>query len=207
MAFKRSDLAGLGIEADKIQILIDWHSETVKALQAEIEQYKDKADELTKVQEQLKAANDEIETMKKDDYKGKYESDHAELEKTKAAFDKYKGEIAGKETLAKKKEAFKALMSKENLPEKYHVRAMKGVDFDGMELDDKGAIKNAKGYAEGIRSEWGDMIVHTETEGAATPEPPKKVDGGTISKKDILAIKDTAERQKAIAENHELFGF
>lgn len=207
MAFKRADLAGLGIEPDKIQILIDWHSETVKALQAKIDEYKDTADELKTAQEQLKTVKAELETMKKDDYKAKYESEHAEHEKTKAAYEKYKGEIAGKETLAKKREAFKALMEKENLPEKYHARAMKGIDFDGMELDDKGAIKDAKSYAECIRTEWGDMIVAKGTEGADTPAPPKGTSGNTLSKSDILAIKDTTERQKAIADNHELFGF
>ena len=30
---------------------------------------------------------------------------------------------------------------------------------------------------------------------------------GKMTKKEIMEIKDAGERQKAIAENHELFGF
>ena len=44
MSFKRSDLAALGIEPEKIQTLIDWHTETVKALQAKIAENEDNGD-------------------------------------------------------------------------------------------------------------------------------------------------------------------
>ena len=38
-------------------------------------------------------------------------------------------------------------------------------------------------------------------------EKPPQTGKVTKTKEEIYAIKDTAQRQKAIAENHELFGF
>ena len=108
MSFKRSDLAALGIEPEKIQTLIDWHSETVKALQAKLDESKDTADKLAEVQAELaqvkkdlSTANKTIEAANKDDYKGKYEAISAELEQ-------FKSDAAAKETATAKKAALKA---------------------------------------------------------------------------------------------------
>jgi len=52
------------------------------------------------------------------------------------------------------------------------------------------------------------LIVTEGTRGADTNHPPKG-SGGTAysSKEEIFKITDPAERQQAIADNHELFGF
>ena len=57
-----------------------------------------------------------------------------------------------------------------------------------------------------IKNGWGEFKT-TVTERGATVEKPPKVGKSTMTKEQIDAIQDTAERQKAIAENHELYGF
>ena len=113
--------------------------------------------------------------------------------------------MAGKETLAAKQAAFRKLLAAENIPDKFHDRIIRMTDFDAVELEN-GAIKDESKQREGIKTEWGEYIAAPETHGAKVDTPPAtgKV---TRSKAEILAIKDTAERQKAIAENHEAFGF
>ena len=69
-----------------------------------------------------------------------------------------------------------------------------------------GKFKDSDKIVAGIKEEWADFITTTETHGTKTAKPPKNNGGGTLTKEDILKIEDTTERQKAIAENHELFG-
>ena len=47
----------------------------------------------------------------------------------------------------------------------------------------------------------------TISEKGAKVDNPPKTGKATKTKEEIMAIKDTAERQAAIAENHEAFGF
>ena len=75
-----------------------------------------------------------------------------------------------------------------------------------MKRDADGNLEGADDLRKSINSEWGEFKT-TITEKGATVENPPKVGKSLRSKEEIMAIKDTAERQKAIAENHEVFGF
>ena len=52
-----------------------------------------------------------------------------------------------------------------------------------------------------------DLFFEYAKETGAKVEKPPPTGKATMTKEQIDALKDTAERQKAIAENHELFGF
>ena len=87
-------------------------------------------------------------------------------------------------------------------------KAVKYSDLSGIELDEKGGVKDSKALLKSLREEWPEYIVKESTQGADTGYPPVSASGKSYkTKEEIFAIKDTAERQKAIAENHELFGF
>ena len=76
-----------------------------------------------------------------------------------------------------------------------------------LELDDDGGLVNAQEAVKSAREEWAEYIVKSEQQGASTPTPPANNGGGTAKTKgEIMKIKNAAERQKAIAENAELFG-
>ena len=85
---------------------------------------------------------------------------------------------------------------------------MKVSDVDGVELDEKGAIKGADKLTESIKSEWADFITTTQTRGAQTSNPPANNNSGAMTKADIYKKDDhgryvmsAAERQKALLEN------
>lgn len=200
MAFTRKFLTALGIEADKVDEIINAHVEVTDGLKAEITKQKALVEKAESLQIQLDEANRKLESAGKDEYKEKYEAEHAELEQLKSS-------IASKETRASKEKAYRSVLAELGVPENWHSRVIKGVDFDGVELNKDGTIKDKDKLASGIKDEWNDIIPSTHIEGANTANPPTDTSGGTVTKESILKIKDTGERQKAIAENHELFGF
>lgn len=198
MAFTRKMLKAMGIEDEKIDQIIDAHSETVDALKADRDTYKEDAAKLAAVQKEL----DALKAKGDDGYKAKYEAE-------KAAHDALKADIAAKETKKAKTDAYRELLKGANIDEKRIATILRAEapTIDKIELDADGKIKNAEQYTESIKSDWADFIVTQSAKGANTATPP--ANGGaatTKTKEDILKIKDAGERQKAIAENPTLFG-
>ena len=198
MAFTRKMLKAMGIEEEKIDQIIDAHSETVDALKADRDVYKEDASKLAAVQKEL----DALKAKGDDGYKAKYEAE-------KAAHDALKADIAAKETKKAKTDAYRELLKGANIDEKRIATILRAEapTIDKIELDADGKIKNAEQYTESIKSDWADFIVTQSAKGTNTATPP--ANGGTATtktKEDILKIKDAGERQKAIAENPTLFG-
>ena len=198
MGFSRKMLKAMNIEEDKIEQIIDAHSETVDALKADRDAYKEDAAKLAAVQKEL----DELKAKGDDGYKAKYEAE-------KAAHDALKADIAAKETKKAKTDAYRELLKGTNIDEKRIATILRAEapTIDKIELDADGKIKNAEQYTESIKSDWADFIVTQSAKGTNTATPPAH--GGTATtktKEDILKIKDAGERQKAIAENPALFG-
>lgn len=198
MGFSRKMLKAMNIEEDKIEQIIDAHSETVDALKADRDAYKEDAAKLAAVQKEL----DELKAKGDDGYKAKYEAE-------KAAHDALKADIAAKETKQAKTDAYRELLKGANIDEKRIATILRAEapTIDKIELDADGKIKNAEQYTQSIKSDWADFIVTQSAKGANTATPP--ANGGaatTKTKEDILKIKDAGERQKAIAENPTLFG-
>ena len=198
MGFSRKMLKAMNIEEDKIEQIIDAHSETVDALKADRDTYKEDAAKLAAVQKEL----DELKAKGDDGYKAKYEAE-------KAAHDALKADIAAKETKKAKTDAYRELLKGANIDEKRIATILRAEapTIDKIELDADGKIKNAEQYTESIKSDWADFIVTQSAKGTNTATPPAH--GGAAStktKEDIMKIKDAGERQKAIAENPTLFG-
>ena len=198
MAFTRKMLKAMNIEDEKIDQIIDAHSETVDALKAERDGFKEDAAKLAAVQKEL----DELKAKGDDGYKAKYEAE-------KAAHDALKADVAAKETKKAKTDAYRELLKGANIDEKRIATILRAEapTIDKIELDADGKIKNAEQYTQSIKSDWADFIVTQSAKGTNTATPP--ANGGTATtktKEDILKIKDAGERQKAIAENPTLFG-
>lgn len=198
MAFTRKALKAMGLTDDQVESLIELHTESTDAIKAERDKFKAEAEQLPDVQEQLSKAKSELEKITKDDYKGKYESE-------KAAHDKLKTEIQNKETTAKKSSVFKAFLKEKGYSENAITKITKYGGFvDGLELDDEGKIKESDKLMSSIEAEWGEYKPQAGTTRHTPITPPV---GGKVtrSKEEILAISDTTARQKAIAENLNLF--
>ena len=200
MPLSRKFLSAMGIEEDKIEQIIDAHVDTVNALKEARDGFKADADKLKSVEKELEEAKEQLKNAGTDKYKEKYE-------KVKAEFDKFKADTEAKESRAKKEDAYKAILKDANIPEKHFAKILKYSDIDGLELDDKGEITNKSELLKSIKEEWGDHIEQTGTQGAGVQNPPANGGKSKMTKEEIMKIKDSSERQKAIAENHELFGF
>ena len=202
MALGRKFLSAMGIEADKVDEIINAHSETVDALKEERDSYKKKAEEYDSEHSKVEKLEKELEGLKdsnKDSYKVKYEA-------VKEEFAEYKKGIEAEKTKGTKKEALKALLKEIGISEKRIDSVIKVTDLDSIKLDKDGKIDGVDELKKGLTEEWSDFIVKEGVRGADTPKPPTGNGGGpTKTKEEILAIKDTAERQKAMLENKELF--
>lgn len=194
MALTRKMLKAMGIEDDKVDQIIEAHAETVDGLKADISKYKGDAEKLPNVQKEL----DELKAAGDGGFKEKYE-------KERKAFEDFKKEINTEKSRSAKETAYRNLLKETGVSEKRIDAIMKVFDHSSIELEDGGKIKDAEKVSEGIKKEWSDFIVTTQTFGAATATPPKNGGNGK-TKEEILAIKDGIERRQAMAENPHLFG-
>lgn len=200
MALTRKFLSALGIEQDKIDEIITAHTETVDALKHERDTYKADAEKLPGVQAELDGLKaNAAKDGGKDPWKVKYDA-------LKEEFTDYKKDIEAKETTAKKSDALRALLKEVGIREKRIEAVLRVSDLDSIELDENGAIVDAGKLKKSIAEEWEDFIDTTEQKGVQTVNPPTgKGKGKTMSKDEIMAIRDPVQRQNAIAENLDLF--
>ena len=157
-------------------------------------------------EEQVKAELEKQPATKAENVK-----DSEEYKSLKADFDKYKAEVAEKETKAAKEAAYRAILKDANLSEKGIEKAIKYAEWDKIELDENGKLKGAKDHIKAVREEWAEYVTTTTTTGAKTSTPPANTGGAKLTKAEIYAKDEhgryklsTAERQKALAENPEL---
>lgn len=197
MPLTRKFLSALGIEAEKVDEIINAHTDVTNSLKAERDGYKADAEKLSAVQKELddlKAANG------KDSWKVKYDA-------LKEDFDNYKNEQSAKETKAAKTSAYRALLKKVGISEKRIDAVLKVSDVDSIELDKDGEIKGADKLTASIKEEWADFIMSNSSKGADTPNPPSS-NGSTLKTREEIYkrddsgrfVMDSTERQKALSE-------
>ncbi len=196
----RKFLTALGIDESKADEIIAVHTEVTDALKTERDKFKSDAAKLGGVQAELDGIKAEAA---KNGGKNPFEVKYNAL---KEEFDKYKADTETKATKAKKEAAYRKLLKEAGVTEKRLDAVMRVSDFDGIEFDGDGKIKDADKLTESIKKEWADFIPQQTQQGAPTQNPPSSTTGKTMTKDEIMKITDTAARQKAIAENHELFG-
>ena len=196
MSLTRKMLKAMGIEEEKIDQIIEAHSETVDSLKADRDSYKEDAEKLKDVQKEL----DELKAKGDDGWKEKHDA-------LKVEFDQYKNDVQEKETKAAKEAAYRAVLKDANLSEKGIEKAIKYADWDKIELDADGKLKGANDHIKAVRDEWAEYVTTTTTTGAKTSTPPANNGGNTgKTKEEIMAIRDPAVRQAEIAKNPEAFG-
>ena len=196
MSLTRKMLKAMGIEEEKIDQIIEAHSETVDSLKADRDSYKEDAEKLKDVQKEL----DDLKAKGDDGWKEKHD-------RLKAEFDQYKNDVQEKEAKAAKEAAYRAILKDANLSEKGIEKAVKYADWDKIELGEDGKLKGANDHIKAAREEWAEYVTTTTTTGAKTSTPPANNGGKTgKTKEEIMAIRDPAVRQAEIAKNPEAFG-
>ena len=160
MSLTRRFLKSLGLEEDKVDSIIEAHTETVDAIKADLTKAKADAEKLSEVQKELDALKGG------EDYKAKFEA-------AEKALRDYKAEIAGKETLAKVKTAYRKLLTEAKVSESAIESVLAATDFSKMKLGEDGALQDAEQLNTEIKSKWGGFITTTEIKGAPVKTPPK----------------------------------
>lgn len=131
--------------------------------------------------------------------------DTEEYKKLKQEFDDYKAEVSGREAKAAKERAARAFFEGKGITGKSLDVAIRGcgAEIDALELED-GKIKDDTALDALVKDTYSGLVSTTVTRGAQTANPP--VNNGTAkTKEQIMGIKDTAERQREIAQNLDLF--
>lgn len=123
MALTRKSLKAMGLADEQIDSVIEMHAETVEALKEQREAYKADAEKLAEVQAELDA-------MKNDGYKSKYENEHS-------AFEAYKADVTARETKTAKTAAVRKYFEAKGITGKSLGIAMRGAgaEIDAAELD------------------------------------------------------------------------
>ena len=200
MAFTRATLKAMGLTDEQVQSLIELHTETTDALKADIKKYKEEAEKLPDVQEQLNKAKSDLEAAQKDDYKGKYESE-------KAAHDKLKSDIEAEKTTAKKSNAFKAYLKEKGYSDTAITKITKyGGYVDGIELDDKDHIKDVEKLQTSIDTEWAEYKPEKKEVKYTPNVPGQQSQGGDDSNKPSKAAQIWADSMKAIYGENAMGG-
>lgn len=191
MALTRKMLKGMGLSEEQIDTIIEAHTDTLDGL-------KDKADKADALAKQVKDLEGQIAASKGGkDWK-------AEHDKLKGEYDAYKQQVAEKAADDAKLKEVRRLGKEAGLSEAGIEKAAKYTDRKGLELDADGKAKDAAAMVKALREEWPEYIVKTGRKGMQPATPPEK-GGGTRTKDEIMAIKDTTQRQQAIDENMDLF--
>lgn len=193
MAFTRNFLKSTGLTDEQISAVMEEHVAVVDGLKADRDSYKQEAEKAADLQKQL----DDL--AKGENWQKKFEDEHK-------AFEDFKAKTASDAEAAKVRSAYRKLLAGEGIGEKRLDTILKVTDLSKMKLDKDGNLVDEATLKKAINDEWSEFKT-VVTERGAQVEKPLQTGKATKTKEEIFAIKDTAERQKAIAENHELFGF
>ena len=202
MALTRKLLKGMGLTDEQVDTIIEAHTDVVDGLKDEINSSKDavkKLAEVTKERDELKAQGD-------DGYKEKYDKEHSD-------FEKFKAEIAAKETRESKGKAFLSILNLANIKgaNADFVMDSKTAEkmIDELEIKD-GKIVNQEDVVKAVTEKWGNYAERKEVINAPVPNPPINTGGTAKTKSEIYAKDDkgryilsTEERQRALVESHK----
>lgn len=187
MALTRKMLKAMGIEDEKIEQIIEEHTESTDALKQQRDEYKAKAEAKATTSTEQKPKDPEPS----DGYKAKYDAE-------KKAFEDYKANIAAEKAEADKRAKYRELIVKAGVDSKRVDSVLKVSDLSEIKVKD-GAIEGADDLVKSIKEDWADFIPTTQKVGANAPNPPKN-DGGAKKLEDIIKMQDPVARQDALAK-------
>lgn len=187
MALTRKMLKAMGIEDEKIDQIIEEHTESTDALKQQRDEYKAKAEAKATASTEPKPKDPEPG----DGYKAKYDAE-------KKAFEDYKANIAAEKAEADKRAKYRELIVKAGVDSKRVDSVLKVSDLSEIKVKD-GVIEGADDLVKSIKEDWADFIPETQKVGANAPNPPKN-DGGAKKLEDITKMQDPVARQEALAK-------
>ena len=195
--FTRAEIRNILGEAhtdDLENRLIALHLGVVDPLKDQLQTYKTDAEKLPAVQKELddlKAAND-------GGYKEKYE---AEVK----AHKEYKQKVEAEKITARDDADVLSLCKEAGIGRESALRMIsKEIDRSKIKRGDDGQIANREELVNSIKAEYAEYVGASQNSGTPTVTPPTGA-VGSMTREQILNIKDAHVRQQAIADNMHLF--
>ena len=95
-----------------------------------------------------------------------------DAQKIQEAFDAYKQQVETEKKTATLTTAARKLLTSKGMQEKLADLVMAKRGLDGIELDDKGAIKDGDKLIDALKGEYGDLFSTQQQQGTPTTTPP-----------------------------------
>lgn len=151
----------------------------------EKKRYDDKLREIDALKEEKQTAEDNAAAS------AAWKQKHDDLDQQ---FKNYKAEVAGRETLAAKKAAYRKLLDEKKIDSADADLIMAAISFDDIKLDKDGNLEGRDDLVKGIEAKYARYIPEIESKGKPPANPPKGEDGGGMSDIRAMAAKWHAER-------------
>ena len=166
MSLTRSYLKSLGLDEEKISSVIEAHSETVSALNQRYSELEARYNDAKQSADQLPDLQRELETMKKEDFRTKYESE-------KSAHEALKESLAKKESRAACEKAVRAYYIGKSIRGDNLTIAMRGTPLDDIKLGEDGTIADTAPLDALVKGDFKPLI--------QTDQPRTVASGGSLA--------------------------
>lgn len=191
MALTRKYLKTLGVDAEAIDQIIEAHTDTVDALKRERDEAKEQAEKLADV------------TRERDELQARVQEMEKSGGNVKKEFDEYKARIEAEKLAEKQRASVRKALEAEKADPRVIELLLQSVDMSRAEMDGDN-VKNAADLVKPVRERYPDSF-GVESIGGIARRAPLSGGSKTMTREEIAAIKDQGARQKAIAQNMQLF--
>ena len=199
MAFKREELREALGEAYTDEIagkLITLHRSVVDPIKDQLDDAKRDVTKYKTEADKVPGLQTEINELKKDDWKTKYENE-------KRAHDDYKEKVTRDAEAAKVRAAYKKLLTDEKISDKTLDSILNATDYSGMKLKEDGTLDGIEDLKKDIDSKWGGFKVKQRQRGEDVQTPPPGNPGGADNSIREMTAKWHAQRFGAQPQNQQ----
>ncbi len=195
MSLTRKMLKALGLEDDKIEQIIEAHTEVTDALKSQLTAAQDGAETLatvTKERDKLQAKITDLEAKAPD------------AAKVQADFDAYKATVESEKSNAQKATLFQQALAAAGVARESAQKALlKVVDLSTLKLTADGKLEGADGLITPLKADYADFFATTTENGVPPTTPP--AGGGKGVTKEQYSKMNVTERAALAAKEPQTY--